>query len=249
MRPLDLPSLLQDGVVDPNLAALSWLLVEGGVPLVVAGRAELRSRAGLAAALLAVDPSRDWTLLDADEESLGAERLAAMLRGGVALGVTLAAADLEAVLARFAAMGLPEDGVRRLGLVVILEETERGLRCTSIHYLRPTERDGQGHLQRRPPAVLSAWDADTDTHEEYAWGITPELADRVDRSQADLEERQRDRARFLATLPPGDVPVPQPERVRAYLAGEPERVPAPAHEPAKLSRFRGGLLDADEHVH
>ena len=66
-------------------------------------------------------------------------------------------------------------------------------------------------------------------------------------AQADLEERQADRARFLAEL---DVPANDyAERVKAYLATEPPRVPAPKHEPAKPSPFSSGLTDPEPHGH
>ncbi len=103
------------------------------------------------------------------------------------------------------------------------EQTEVGLRCTVVHYLRPVERDAQGHIQRRPPAVLAAWDEQDDVYEHYAWGITPELADRVGRSQADLEERQRDRAAFLAATAADDATADEQwARVGRYLAAEPD---------------------------
>ncbi len=50
------------------------------------------------------------------------------MRGGVGLGVTIAADDLEGVLERLVAQGLPEDGVRRLGVVAVTQDTRRGLR-------------------------------------------------------------------------------------------------------------------------
>jgi hypothetical protein len=247
MQPPDPTRPLRIGALDADTAALLWLLVEGGVPLVVAGPSGGADRLRLATDLLTTDPSRAIVVLDADAEPITTERLAALLRGGVARGVTLAAPDLEAVLDRLAAAGLPEDGVRRMGVVVILAETAAGLRCTSVHYLRPTERDGQGHLQRRPPAVLAAWDEDADTFEDYAWGITPELADRVDRSQADLEERRASRAAFLheASADPDS----DDRRFADFLATEPPAVPAPEHEPARPSPFSSGLLEPDDHVH
>ena len=150
------------------------------------------------------------------------DRLSALLRGGVGLGVSLEADDLETVLDRLTSAGLPEDGVRRLGVVLMTEQTKAGLRCTVVHYLRPAERDAQGHIQRRPPAVLAAWDEQDDVYEHYAWGITPELADRIDRSQADLEERQRDRAAFLAAAVADDATAEeQRARMERYLAAEP----------------------------
>jgi hypothetical protein len=233
--------LLHAGTLDARSVALVWLLVDGGVPLIVAGPASPESRASLAARLLALDPGRTWVVLDAAVEAITSERLTALLRGGSGVGISVEADDLEGVLQQLG-VDLPEDAVRRLGVVVIAEETAQGLRCTVVHYLRPTERDAQGHLQRRPPAVLAAWDERGDVFEDYAWGITPELADRVDRSQADLEERQADRARFLAGLTPGD---DYAERVGAYLATEPPRVPAPEHVPAAPSPFSGGLTDPD----
>lgn len=238
--------MLRRGTLDPGTAALLWLLLDGGVPLVVAGAAPTEARRLLAGDLLSLDPARRWVVLDADEEAVTTERLTALLRGGAGVGITLAARDLEGVIDALTGSGLPEDAVRRLGIVVVAEDVEPGLRCTVVHYLRPTERDAQGHLQRRPPAVLAAWDERGDSFEDYAWGITPELADRVDRSQADLEERQADRARFLAGLGPGD---DYPERARDHLATEPPRVPAPQHDRARPSPFSGGLTDPDPHPH
>jgi hypothetical protein len=246
MRPTHLAHLVAGGMLDARACALLWLLLEGGVPLVVTGSAQRERRTAVGSALLSADSTRPWVLLDVDAEAVTTERLAALLRGGSSVGLTLAADDLEAVLERLGDAGLPEDAIRRLGVVVVTRETERGLRCTVVHYLRPTERDAQGHLQRRPPAVLAAWDERGDTFEDYAWGITPELADRVDRSQADLEERLADRARFLAGLDPAHDHV---ARVRAYLATEPPRVPAPAHEVARPSPFAGGLTDPDHRPH
>lgn len=238
--------LLRDGTLDARTAALLWLLNDGGVPLLVAGPASVESRRDLAGALLSLDPARRWVVIDADEEPITTERLAALLRGGAGVGITLAADDLEGVLDRLVGGGLPEDAARRLGVVAIAEDAGPGLRCAVVHYLRPTERDAQGHLQRRPPAVLAAWDERGDSFEDYAWGITPELADRVDRAQADLEERQADRARLLAGIGPDD---DYAERVKTYLATEPPRTPAPQHESATPSPFSGGLIDPDPEPH
>ena len=246
MRPTHLSDLVAARTLDARSAALVWLLLEGGVPIVVVGPADHETRTSVGAALLSADPTRPWVLLDADAEPITTERLAALLRGGAAVGITLAAEDLERVLEHLAAAGLPEDAVRRLGVVVVVDDTARGARCAIVHYLRPTERDAQGHLQRRPPAVLAAWDERDDAFEDYAWGITPELADRIDRSQADLEERQTDRARLLTGLADGG---DHAERVAAYLEVEPPRVPAPAHDPAKPSPSSGGLTDPDVHPH
>ena len=240
--------MLREGTLDARLLALLWLLIDGGVPLVVAGPATRSRRGDLAEALLSVDPSRRWVVLDADQQAVTAERLAALIRGGVGLAITTDAEDLVAVIDRLTGMALPEDAVRRLGVVVIADETLAGLRCRVVHYLRPTERDAQGHVQRRPPAVLAAWDERADVYEDYAWGITPELADRVDRSQADLEDRQHDRARFLSAVAEA-APADLEAQVADYLLTEPARVPAPNHEPVKPSPFKGGLTDPDPHLH
>ena len=247
MQRPDPMEFLSSGALDARTTALLWLLFDGGVPLIVAGPAAARSRAAVAAGLLSVDPARRWVVLDSAEEGVTPERLAALLRGGAGVGISVPADDLEGVLEALAAGGLPQDAVRRLGVVVIVEDTPGGLRCAAVHYLRPTERDAQGHLQRRPPAVLAAWDERGDTFEDYAWGITPELADRVDRSQADLEERLADRARFL--LGQVDLQADYVERVQAYLHTEPPRVPAPTHDAAEPSPFSSGLTDPDPHHH
>ena len=41
---MDTLTLLRQGTLDPELAALLWLLVEGGVPVVVAGSADASTR-------------------------------------------------------------------------------------------------------------------------------------------------------------------------------------------------------------
>jgi hypothetical protein len=235
-------ALLRSGVLDPGLASLAWLLTDGGVPLIVIGSAAAEERSAVAGALLAIDPSRAFVVLDGDVEPPTLARLSALLRGGAGVGITLAAPDLPAALERLRhdAGSLPDDAVRRLGIVIRLDATDRGPRCSIVHYLRPTERDGQGHVQRRPPAILAAWDETTASYEDYAWAVTPELADRVDRSQADFEERWRERAALLAAasraahISAGE----WAERVRRHLANEPPRVPStlrsaapPAHGP------------------
>ena len=116
----------------------------------------------------------------------------------------------------------------------VVEETGDGLRCPVVHYLRPTERDAQGHVQRRPPAVLAAWDEALDVYEHYAWAITPELADRVDRAQADLEERQAERASFLDACAAEPIGADEAAaRVERYLSSEAPRTPAPEHQRAR----------------
>lgn len=246
----DVFALLRSGTLDPQLTALLWLLTEDSVPLMVVGDADRETHSGVAAAILSLDPAREWLVIDGSTDLLTAERLVSLLRGGVALGMTIPAAGLSDAMQRLVAGGLPEDGVRRLGVVLVVDRMEAGLRCVAAHYLRPAERDGQGHVQRRPPAVLAAWDREGDTYEHYAWAITPELADRVDRSQADFEERLRERAVFLGAAAADDADTDQQaERRLRLLASEPPRQAAPLRPPAAPSSFRGGLTDPDPHRH
>jgi len=236
-------------LLDPELMALVWLLAEGGAPLVIIGNADLGARSGTAGALLSLSPGRSWVVIDAEADPPTTQRLAALLQGGVGLGLTLPASGLRSLLEGHGPLrGLPEDGIRRLGTVLVIDGRGTTLRCVAAHCLRPSERDGQGHVQRRPPAVLASWDDDIDRFEHFAWGITPELADRVDRSQADFEERQRDRATFLDALA-GSAPTADEveRRVTAYLASEPERVPAPPREPATPPPLQKGLTDPHQH--
>ena len=200
MRATSLPPLLRVGVLDPSLAALAWLLLEGGVPLVVTGPASAAARADLASALLSIDPDRAWVVVDADAEPPTLARLSALLQGGTGVGISLAAPDLTAALERLHGPPgrLPYDAVRRLGIVATLEQTPRGPRCRLVHLLRPTERDAHGHVQRRPPAILASWDEAEDRYDDYAWAVTPELAERVGMRQADLEDRHRERTALLA---------------------------------------------------
>jgi hypothetical protein len=202
MAPPSVLPLLRDGVLDGQLAALVWLLGEGGIPLVVTGPASSGARADLAGALLSIDASRAWLVIDADVEPPTLPRLSALLQGGAGLGISVSAPDLAGALERLhgAPGQLPYDAIRRLGIVVTAEETARGVRCRVAHYLRPTERDGQGHVQRRPPAILSAWDEGADRFDDYAWGITPELAERIGGTQATLEERRMQRAALLERI-------------------------------------------------
>ena len=175
----------------------------------------------MAQAVLALPPDTPWVLIDADASGPVWPRWAPASRAVSGSGMTLAAADLRAALDRLSAPpdGLPEDAVRRLGVVLVVGEVpsttvgpivERR-RVVAAHYLRPTERDPQGHIQRRPPAVLATWVAETDTFDHFAWGMTPELADLVDRTQASFEELQASRA---AALRAGCVATGRPEAPR-----------------------------------
>jgi hypothetical protein len=164
----------------------------------------------------------------------------------VRTGLTLRGASLPQVIDRLVASGagLSEDAVRRLGLVIVLAPDGR---VGAAHYLRPIERDAQGHIQRRPPAVLAARNERTDEVEHFAWALTPELADRVDRSQADLERRQAGRTRVLTRAAHEPDATRQTQLLQAHLAAEPPREPAPPHEPARPSVARNPLTDPHHH--
>ncbi|HET7676786.1 MAG TPA: hypothetical protein VFK38_02965 [Candidatus Limnocylindrales bacterium] len=152
------------------------------------------------------------------------------LQRGYGLGSSMHADSLEEVFSELGTppVGLTEDELRWLGVVIVLRlvgedgaalhfpegslEAEMGplqpwvrRRAVAVHYLRPPERDGAGHVQRRPPAVLATWDPATDCFEHFAWGVTPELALRVGRTQADFEGEQEARAAYLRGLVEGGV--------------------------------------------
>jgi hypothetical protein len=126
------------------------------------------------------------------------------LQLGFTLAGTLHAESLREVMAELESppVSLGEDEVRRLGVVLIIRAFGRPpiRRVVAAHYLRPLERDGQGHLQRRPPAVLATWDQETDTLDHFSWGLGPELAPRIGMTQADFEDAQAARARHLTDL-------------------------------------------------
>jgi hypothetical protein len=100
----------------------------------------------------------------------------------------LAAAPVEAI----------DDELTRLGVVLTIGDPGTGPRITAAHYMRPVVRDANGHVQRRPPAVLATWDPRTDTFEHFAWGVTDELAGRVGLRPTELEREQARRATILA---------------------------------------------------
>ncbi|MBX3029438.1 MAG: hypothetical protein KF809_04725 [Chloroflexi bacterium] len=252
-----LPDLVRDGVLDADLAALVWLLVEGGSPVIVTGLAPSSDRETVARAVLGLPPATPGTVLDADRAPLTVAALAASMRDGERLAVMVEAPDLRTALTRLTgdAHELPEDAVRRLGLVLVLERVPLvarpgpigdGLRVRAAHYLRPAERDPQGHVQRRPPAVLATWRTEEDTFDDFSWGVAPELADRVDRSQADLEEAIARRALALRRLVAGQ---PGPATLEEVLAAEPPRVAAPAHPVATPSPVHSPLTDPQPHDH
>ncbi len=131
---------------------------------------------------------------------LRARVLVRALQLGYGLGATIHAESLADVFDRLIPppVSLSEDEIRRLGAVLILRRLpSRERRVVAAHYLRPVERDGEGHLQRRPPVVLATWDPARDEFDHFGWGPAPELALRVGRSQAEFERELTLRAAFL----------------------------------------------------
>lgn len=249
-----LPDLVREGVLDAELAALCWLLVEGGVPLVVTGAVEASERLLLSDVLVHLPPAAPALIIDLDAGRPDVTSLASFMRGGMRLAAVAEAPGLKELIesATGPATGLPEDAVRRLGLVLVVgvvpsvapgPVTDR-MRVLAAHYLRPLERDGGGHLQRRPPAVLATWDPAADAFDHFAWGVTGELADRVDRSQPSFEELQAHRAAAISALATG---VAGAQPLESVLGTEPPRAPAPPRPAATPSRLHSPLTDP--HVH
>jgi hypothetical protein len=141
-------------------------------------------------------PSYTW-----GEEARIAVRAAAI---GYGLAATIHADSLDDVFEtlRRPPVGVNDDELSRLGVVLILRSVGDGARrVVAAHYVRPTSRDEHGHVQRLGPAVLATWDPAADRFEHFGWGVTPELALRVGRKAGDFElevERRRDYLTGLA---------------------------------------------------
>ncbi len=229
-------SLVREDILDAELAALLWLLVDGGLPLVVTGGSP-EGRTALLAALDGLPGASGTTLDHIGPSGVWGSVLRARIAGlrpGDRFRAAAEAASLRQLLETLDApgIGLTDDEIRTLGLIVVLDEAGR---VAAAHLLRPVERDGAGHLQRRPPAVLAARDSHDGKLEHFTWAVTSELADRVDRSQADFESRQTGRARLidhLTTHPPtsGDRAA-----LESHARAEPPRQPAPERPPARPS--------------
>jgi hypothetical protein len=223
-QPPSLVGLIAQGVLDAELAALVWVLVEGRIPLVVAAP---QGRAAAAAQLLAgvvssIHPDENLEALAAPLTPAGAANL---VRGRRA-GGTLEAASLADVRARFRGGPLPltDDQLTFLGTVLVLEEAAGGgggrrgrLRVTAAHYVRPLARDAHGHAQRLDPAVLATWDERLGRYEHFAWGVLPEIAARLGRRGGDLEADLHHRRDDLAGL--AKAGITSLDEVRRLVAG------------------------------
>ena len=157
-------------------------------------------------------PSYTW-----GEEARIAVRAASI---GYGLAATIHADSLDEVFdgLRRSPVGLVDDELSRLGIVLILRRVVDGLRrVAAAHYVRPTARDEHGHVQRLGPAVLATWDPNGDRFEHFGWGVTPELALRVGRKAGDFElevDRRRD---YLAGL--AEAGIVDVDAVRSALDG------------------------------
>jgi hypothetical protein len=260
--------LLRAGTLDAELAATIWLLVEGRVPLIVAGEGSGAGRTTLLSALLDFVPAGirivelrgaaetfDWLpqaselgwpgiahrpasgpptrpedavllaveVSDRGTEATWGEAARVAIRAasiGYGLAATIPAGSLDEVFAqlRAAPVGLVDDELSRLGVVLVVLDTDDGRRRVSAaHYVRPVARDAHGHLQRLGPAVLATWDPATDTFEQFGWGVTPELATRIGRRAGDFELELDARRGFLEALRAD--PAADAVAVRAALAG------------------------------
>ncbi len=193
--------LLGARVLDAELAAELWLLLDGGVPLIVASPARSdRARWALAGLVgLAVQPIETVNL-----DSSGRARLRELFAAGsspLRIAMPVAGARLEDVLERLRLSGgLTEDRIATLGVVCILSADDEQTRVVAAHYLRPPARDVGGHVQRLPPAVLATWDEAADRFEHFGWGLITELASRVGRHTGDFEAETARRAQALAGL-------------------------------------------------
>jgi hypothetical protein len=281
--PRSIVELIRAGTLDAELAATLWILIDGGVPVVVAAREGKIGKSTLLGALLEFLPpgvqtrelagameTFDWlpqapelgwrrrplpfrpdpsppirpdnTVLLIPELSdhlpsytWGAEARIAIRAASIGYGIaaTIHADSLEEVFEelRRPPVGLADDELSRLGLVLILRRVGDGLRrVVAVHYVRPTVRDEHAHVQRLGPAVLATWDANHDRFEHFAWGVTPELAMRVERKPGDFEielDRRRD---YLAGL--AEAGIVDVAEVRAAIDGYRTATPDPSVIPA-----------------
>ncbi len=79
---------------------------------------------------------------------------------GYGLAATIHADSLDDVFEalRRRPVGLTDDELSHLGVVLILRRIDGGRRrVVAAHYVRPVARDVHGHLQRLGPAVLATW--------------------------------------------------------------------------------------------
>jgi hypothetical protein len=217
--PPTLPGLVATRLLDPAVAALTWLLVERGVPILVAASDGTVGAELLDALVAALPEDRRpdatapaaggrlvrvaGTLTAATPPGLMRAALA-VTTGRSGLAAVVEAADLAGVLDVLARQGLTDDERSFLGIVLVIDrpgESSGGEpRVVAAHYLRPVMRDAGGHPRRERPAVLATWDPRGDRWEDFAWGITPDLAERCRLRAGDFDAERERRATLLANL-------------------------------------------------
>ena len=230
--PPSLVALVAQGVMDAELAALVWVLIEVRIPVVI-GAPPGRAGAGgqlLAGLLRSIHPDEQVEALTAPMSTAGAGNL---IRGRRAGGV-IEAGSLEDVRAALGGgpLGLSAEQLTFLGCVLIVGDASgarRGrLRVTAAHYVRPLARDAHGHSQLLDPAVLAAWDDRLGRYEHFAWGVLPEIAARLGRRGGDLEADLHHRRDDLAGL--AKAGVTSLDEVRRLIAGYQVRYGGGHHE-------------------
>jgi hypothetical protein len=187
--------LVRAGSLDGELAGLLSILVERGLPLVVAG-GSAAGRSGLIEALGRPDPVALGDPADPDARAT-ARSFLHRAGEGLPVSATAEAASLDALYDDLTnhQSGLGRDDLASLGLVAVLGADDR---VDAAHWVRPLVRDVHGHVQRLGPAVLAARDPRTGRLEHYAWGVVPELAIRLGTTPGELESAAADRAAALA---------------------------------------------------
>jgi len=215
--PATLPGLVRARLLDASLAAVAWLLLERGVPVLVAGDRALATP--LLDALVAALPAGRRPAPTGATAPDRLVRVAGTLERGTTTGILRAALaattgrsglaalveapDMAGVLDVLAHQGLTDDEASFLGVVLVVErrdETGGEPRLTAAHYLRPLVRDAGGHERRQRPAVLATWEPRGDRWEDFAWGIGPDLAERSRMRAGDFEVERARRAALLAEL-------------------------------------------------
>jgi hypothetical protein len=187
-----------------ELTALVLTLAEQGVPLVVASTNATRAaalRRAFTIEVLAIQPTRDAV---AGGVILGRslEEVLRLLGAGASSGTGTRDGDQSSVGSDHDHATDVPDEARDLGVVLVLDEE----RLAVAHYVRPVERDGAGHLQRRPPAVLGAWNDAAQDFDDFSWALTDELARRAGLERHELEDAVEARRRRLAGAESGPGP-------------------------------------------
>lgn len=220
--PRSITGWIRAGTLDPELAALTSMMIELGLPLVVAASTE--SACG------------GWagrTVREALGETLLSGSLSPQSNTRTPSPVTVDAASLEAVLARMPMLSLEaaDDAGARVAVVVVLEVDREAAvwRVGAAHLLRPPLRDGHGHLQRQGPAVLATWDGAAQRYQHFSWGVMAELGLLVEQRAGDLEAMLDARTDLLAGLVAHDVDDPGAVRLAIEVARSDAVVAAHRH--------------------